>query len=194
MARHNAATHHKANSPNNMMNNGNDEHTDKRSIPEISVDTQILVKLIKTRKDAGAETITHEELSEAIKRDVQNEAYGNLNSARNIVQREHQIVLTSIRGVGYKLARNPEIIAIGSHVVTRIRRTARRGLRSMACADYDAMNNQDRIKYNAAISHVGALAAVATSRQASVIEDRVKRDAEKLPVAETLSLFTKPTK
>jgi NAD(P)H-hydrate repair Nnr-like enzyme with NAD(P)H-hydrate epimerase domain len=55
------------------------------------------------------------------------------NSARNIVERDYDVVIEAIRGVGFKRASAKEIVTtISDRVLTRIRKSAKRGARKIS--------------------------------------------------------------
>jgi hypothetical protein len=160
-----------------------------RSIPELSIDTKLLVD--RLAKVQPGETITNEQLSEVIGRDVRNGAYSCLYSARAIVQRDHQVVFGTVRGVGLKRLGNTEIVNSGRGDLDRVRRTMRRAAKKMTAVDYDALPNSERIMHNAYLSTFSALAHATKGSSVKKVASQVEQSKEQLPLAATLEAFKK---
>jgi hypothetical protein len=132
----------------------------KKTIPEVSEETKILVSVLREAKTG--ETVSYKKLSAAINRDVQREAYGLLSSARKIVQREDRTVFVPVLNEGLRNATDQIILDIESGGVRRIRRCARRVIRAGACLkDYVALSADEKVKHNVALTQL-ALASRAT--------------------------------
>ena len=107
----------------------------KRSIPELSVDTQELMRALD--RLLPGETATYKSLSDIIGRDVQGQARGLLNSARNILLREEGKVLECVQKVGIKLLTRLEVPSVGRSTTARIRRMSQKTLRKLATVSGD---------------------------------------------------------
>ena len=105
--------------------------TKKRSLPELSVDTQVLAKRLLALE--LNELILYDELTEIVGRDVRHQPVnGLLRSARYIVLRDAHIVTEAVRGEGIKRLDDEGIAQLGDQHIARIRRASRRT--AMRCA------------------------------------------------------------
>lgn len=162
---------------------------EKTSIAELSIDSQLLAKLLREVEPNGV--ITYEQMNGQINRDCSpgGKAYGCLMTARRIVQREDQIVFDAVPNEGLKRLTNDDIARAGDGFVARIRRAARRGIRVLACVKFESLSNEDKIAHSASASQLGVLSEVAKASSTKRIASAVKESQEKLPVGKTLELF-----
>lgn len=159
-----------------------------KAIPELSVDAQILVK--RLQKVTPGETVTYGELSKLVKRDVQAGARSCLQSACRVVLREDQIVLAAVRTVGMKRLPANEIASVGTQAIRSIGRKSSRALRKCSCADYESLNNKERIEINTVSSMLGAVALMSKPRQVEKLEAAATQKQDKISFTETLALFS----
>lgn len=160
------------------------DETGKRSDAGQNIDIQILSDFL--RKQAGE--VSYEAMSDILGRDVRNGAWAVLAGARRVLLREG-IVFGTIRGVGIKCLTDEEIVGTGHAAIRKTRRATRRAINTLACADYDKLTNEARIKHNTYASLLGALNAVTKEPQVRKIEASVKSAQAKLPLAKTLDVF-----
>ena len=153
---------------------------------QVNVDVQILADLLKT-KGVG-EVATYEELKAAIKRDLQGPARYLLAAARRRLLRDDRMVFDPITDVGLKRLSDVECVATHKRTAKRIQRTAERGIRVVAAADYDTLPNAVKIEHNIALAHLGALAHIAKPKQAKTLAEKVD-GTKPIPLAETLEMF-----
>ncbi len=159
------------------------------SIPELSVDAQVLAKRLETAKPG--EVVTYAELSRLIRRDVQHEAASVLSSARRVVQREHKAVFGAVIKQGLKRLDASGIVSVGEQGIQKITRASRRAARRLACADYDALPNADKVRFNTAASLLGAMELATKPNRVKALAAAVETAAAKLPTADVLTLFAK---
>jgi hypothetical protein len=163
---------------------------EKKSIPERSVDTQFLLeRLLET--DPG-ETITYEELTDLIGRDVRpgGDAYPNLFSARRIAQHDHRIVFEAVRKVGIVRLRDDAIVRTAPGSIQRARRAALRGSKVLACVeDFDNLSDKDKLQHNTALSVLGVIAHFAKPKSVKTVAAAVSDAKTRLPVARTIAHF-----
>lgn len=110
---------------------------------EPSAETQILIDLL--RGSAIGETITLAAISEAIGRDI-GTCRGYLYTALRRVQNDDGAVFSSIRRVGYRRLPPSEIPTIGKTARDRIRRTATRGVKTIAAGMAGANDLPDAVR------------------------------------------------
>lgn len=156
-----------------------------RAIPELSIDTQTLERLLKTC--AIGDVVTYAALSDAIGRDVQNGARHILVSAERRVQRE-QMVFEPVRNVGVKRLDDAAIVGTTAGTMDRVRNLARRQRRKLECVqDFDALPNELKLKHNVAVSVFGILGHITSDRQVKKLESKMTaQQHDALPMAKFL--------
>lgn len=158
-----------------------------KTFAEAAIDTRLLVALLN--KAEFGQLITYSEMSTALSRQIEG-ADSYLQSALRMVQRDYDIVFDVVRGVGYKRLTDSEIVALGSRMPQRIRRIARRTVRTLSKARDDKLSNAEIIQRNAATSMAGVLAHVATDKAMRQLEAAVQLGGSgELPIGKTLELF-----
>lgn len=159
------------------------------SIPELSVDAQVLAKRLQAVKPG--EVVTYSELSGLIKRDVQQEAASVLASARRVTQREHRAVFGAVIKVGLKRLDSAGIVGFGEAGIAKMHRVSRRTSRALACAEYETLTNADKVRFNTSASLLGAMELATKPSRIRALSDAVARASDKLPTAQVLQLFSK---
>lgn len=159
------------------------------SIPELSVDAQVLARRLETAKPG--EVISYAELSGLIKRNVQREAASCLASARRVLQRDHRAVFAAVIKAGLKRLDSVGIVGSGEAGICKMHRQARRTARVLGCADYNALTNADKIRFNTTSSLLGAMELATKPVRVKALAAAVESAADKLPTASVLQLFAK---
>lgn len=155
----------------------------ERAIPELSVDTQTLERLLMDVPQGGA--IDYETLTKAIGRDVQSRARHILQSAVRRVLREKQIVFAPIMGKGLKRLTDSGVLGVGEAAIASIGRKSRRTVKKLACADYKSLKPSEQTQHNVLVSHLGVLAHITSAGTQKKLE--ASAGHEKLPVAKMLA-------
>ncbi len=157
----------------------------KKSIPEMAIDTRLLLQ--RLLKAAIGEVIPYEELNTEIDRDVQREANPCLQSAMRAALRQ-EMVFSTIRGVGVKRLTDRELAGIGEATRQHITRSARAAVRKMSLVqDFKALTNEEKVRHNTGLAMLGAVAHIASPKQAKVLEGKVTTAREVLPLQKTLA-------
>lgn len=162
-----------------------------QSIQEIGIDTRTIYdRLIAA--EIG-ETIPYADLTKLIGRSVQSHARGPLGSARRMAMRDEHIVFGTVIGVGLKRLADPEIVQTADAFNTKIRRTARRGIKTItSIADFDALTSEMKVKHNTFASMFGAIAAMSKPASVKRLEQAVNTaQTGVLPIGRVLETFTK---
>lgn len=158
-----------------------------KTIAEQAVDTRLLVSLL-SKAEIG-QTVSYAEMSAQLSRQIDG-ADSYLQSAIRIVQRDHDKVFSVIRGEGYKCLSDAEIVALGGRLPLRIRRMARKTIKTIAKARDEKLTNAELIQRNAVTSMAGVLAHVASDKIMRQLESAVQDGGSKeLPIGRTLELF-----
>ncbi len=88
-----------------------------------------------------------------------------------------------------KRLQNVEVPRTGQHSVDRIRREAKRGLRRVLCADYNALPDAGKTEFNHYASGLGVLGWMTGSKQMKRLEAKVAEHQGRLPLMKTLEAF-----
>jgi hypothetical protein len=119
----------------------------KRAIPELSIDTQTLERLLAS---AGiGDIVPYADLSTAIGRDVQADARGCLNTARKRLHKHSRVVFGVVTNVGIKrLNDEGKVGAAGAHIQRGRRQFIRARAAAVAVDDFDALPNEAKVEHN----------------------------------------------
>lgn len=151
-----------------------------------SYEVQQLVDFMSTLK--VGDTVTYDDIEKVIG-ELNNANRARINSARRILLHEKQMVFGVVRKVGLVRMDDHGIVQSGAQSISRIRRESVRGLKRLACVDYQTMSQADKNKHDAAASHLGILAECSRVVAVKKIEDKVSEQAKKLTFEETLKAF-----
>lgn len=138
-----------------------------------------LARLLATL-EVGDE-ITYDTLSQAIGRDVQNDGRSVLERARYTLERDQRRVFGVMLGLGLRRLNDREIVATSDRVRAHIRRSARKGARTVLCAEYEALPREDQTKHNVALSIFGLLEQMTGDKAYKRIQTGVKETGRELP-------------
>lgn len=165
-----------------------DEETPKLSIPEMSIDTRMLVDHFKAMPTGS--TATYQELHALIGRDVQSAARSNVHSAIRHLLNNDSIVIACVRTVGYKRLADSDILGTGEQAINHIRRSARRGFQKVtAVQDYEALSADEKRRYNTLGSVLAMANHIAKGSSIKKVESKVADSAAMLSIANTLDAF-----
>lgn len=157
----------------------------KCTIAERSITSSMLVDLLAK----GNDSYSYTELSRHAGGDVRSECRGNLATAMRIVRKEYGICYQTIRRVGIKRMQPSDAAAVGMHSITKMHREAKRGMERMACADASALDNAQKIQFNAVASGLGAIGLMTQPKAIAKLEQAVTKTNDKLALCDTLAQF-----
>lgn len=161
---------------------------------QASTDAQVIARrLAKLQFD---ETISYKELTALVPdRKLQGKDRFILNTARNIVLRENNIVTAAVTGVGIKRLTDVDITTIPEAAIAKTRRFTKRAMKQTICANYDQLQPTDKIKFNTGLSVLGAIQHFTKPKTQEMIGDKVKESAARLSIEDaaksSLALFNK---
>ena len=166
----------------------------KKSITERHIYTQEIIKLLKT-VDEG-DVIPYESLTSTIGLDVrpQKPGYGYQHSAREILERDNDIVFEVIPKVGLKRL-TPEQVAMGSGTVylkgkkSLIKRSARRI--STVTDYYEDLSQEAKFKVTAHRTILAFDNELSKNKNVAQIENKIKSDNKLIGFQDTIKLFEK---
>jgi hypothetical protein len=155
----------------------------KQSIGEMGVDARLL--LARLQKMAVGDQVTYEELTDLIGRDVQRDAYSALMTARKAAERDG-IVVDVLPKMGIVRLDDVGIVKSSTSYVEKIHRVARRGVRRVSKADYNALPRDLQNTHNLNMSVLGVLAVASSVKTTKKLEGAVAKRGTCLPTAKML--------
>lgn len=161
----------------------------KQTIPERSAATTLLAS--RLAKCAIGDTVAYADLSAVGGVDVQGTGRGNLMSARRIVLAEHRMVFGAVHRVGLKRLDSVGIVDAANAAIHQQHRAAHRGLRKLACAEYESLDNAGKLAHNVAVSHLGMVCALTKQTAVRALASAIaaRETPAKLSIAKTLEVF-----
>lgn len=155
-----------------------------RTIPQLSIDTKTIQD--RLAKCAVGDTVSYEELTALVGRDVQQQARGNLMSAMRRLVPDGKVFAT-IRGEGVKRLSDVEIVGVGPATMNRMRRAANRARAKLAQVDdFEALPRDAKITHNLSMSVLGVLHHMTKASTVRQLEARIDQAQKALPLAKTL--------
>jgi len=173
------------------MNHSPVEINAKPPIGQLGVDAALLAK--RLAKAEFGELVTYSELSGMIGRNIQGDARHVLSSARRVVLRENEIAFDVVENEGLRRMTDDELAESYHPALSKIRRTARKAARVVACADMGKLSPDKQRAVSAGLSAVGAIELFTSAKNVRKIEDSVKPSAipQKVNVEELSRLFAR---
>ena len=164
-----------------------DGQTTQRSIPEMSIDTRLLIELLEKAEEG--QTIDYSEMEQAIGRDVRDGARGNLQTARRRLRDDKGIQFGTVQGIGIKRLTDVEVVDSRQSRLDHIRRTSKVAVKELAAVDFDTLPNETKVRHNAYFSMFGALHQVTKANNVKRLETKVGEAQSQLSLARTLDAF-----
>lgn len=161
---------------------------EKKAIPEMSIDTRLLVDKLKSVKIG--DTASYDQLTAVIGRDIRSkQGYARLQSARRHCLKTLGIVFATVSKEGLRRCDDSQIVGVAEHFVHRAHRIAKRGIDTLACADFDKLDNGRRIELNAIASGLGVIHHITSHSSQKKLMQSTQSAGDKLPLAKTLEVF-----
>ena len=154
---------------------------------ELSADAKILRSVLEEAK--VGDTITYDEMSKAIGRDVREFARSALGTARQGVLREKKFVFGVEATVGFVRLNDSQIVSSSESDRRRLQRTAKKSLTKLSVVDFAALPEEQRRSHVVASAQMGAIAMFSTAASTKKIASKVDGSSETLAIGETLKLF-----
>ena len=152
--------------------------TQQKSIPELSVDTQIIEGLLRTA--SIGDVVTYESMSAAIKRDVQKEGRGNLRTARRRLHKIDHMVFGAVTNMGVKrLNDEGKSAAARGHAHRGRNQFKQASVTATAVDDFGKLPNHLKIEHNVIVAQAGALLHMTSAKSTKALEGKIGDDALK---------------
>lgn len=158
-----------------------------------SVDSVLIGKAISKLKPG--EEISYDDLEKIVPgRDLRVKQRYILETGRGLALKESSIVTGCVNGTGLKRLTNEEIVQIPDSTLSHIRKVSKRASRKVLCSDYEKLSAEDKQKFNAGLSVLGALHQFTSQKAINAVSEKVEKALGRLPVEDTLLLFLKEAK
>lgn len=141
------------------------------------IDAQEIAK--RLRATSVGELVTYAELDALIGRDCRTHG---LATARKELLAE-RIVFSAVAKEGVKRLSPPEIVDAGRATVRKVNRASKRGIRTLAAADFDSLTTQQQMSHNAAMTVLALTASSTSADSIKRIERAVDQSKAALPAA-----------
>ena len=158
------------------------------TIGRASVEAQDLAKFLETTE--VHDIIPYSVLNEAAKCDVQ-KRNTVLQTARRIVQRDHKFVFDTIVGIGIKRLSDEEIPDVGQASIKRSRNIAKKGMRTLECADLSKLTPETKVKAITTKTILGLFSQSGSRKVRCLVEQGARTESDKLKIGNISELFAK---
>lgn len=158
--------------------------TEKRTIPEASIDTMLIYGML--RKMEIGDILTKSEVVAELGRSWDT-LYPNISTAKNMVRREDGIVIKAVHKIGLKRLNDEEIVEDVLLLQKKTRRATNRTKKTLQCVNIDKLGNGKSAKLFTAMSIVSLFETITKHKSMEMLEQHVQQAA--LPVGKTLELF-----
>jgi hypothetical protein len=164
----------------------NTEINPNPTIGRASVEAQELAKHLETAE--VGDVFTYQQLNTLAKCDVQ-KRNTVLQTARRIAQRQRKIVFDTIVGVGIKRLSDEEIPDVGDASIKRSRNIAKKGMRTLACANLGKMTQETKVKAITAKTILGLFSESGSRKVRCLVEQGARTESDNLKIGNISALF-----
>lgn len=155
---------------------------------EIAFETRTMMDFIRPKKPG--ETFTYADVTQLMGYPVTS-ADSHLQSALRILERDEGIVCGNIRGIGYKVLDDTEIVHTGEAETQGVRRRIRRATRRISSVrDFAKLPKDERLQHNMFLSMFHFIRFATSRATQKRITAAVANSDSTLPVARTLKALT----
>lgn len=159
--------------------------SDKKAIPERSVETQMVADCFAALEPGG--DVTWEELMELLGASNREQIRGNVSAARKIVLREHRMVVDNVRNLGYRRLKADTVVQ-SEATAKRIRRLSRLRIKRLLSVDYDSLSDDMKREHNIGVAMAGVIAHATTKKaRAQLGNTTTNSSVQKIPLPKALN-------
>lgn len=152
-----------------------------------SNDTAILEHALSEVSEG--ETISYDDLSKTIGRDVRKHSSGCLRSARRILERDG-VHFDCVAGTGLKRLAPGECVLKARSQVHRARRAAKRGRGTIETIDWNRLTTEEKNSATAVAAQSGAIELLGATKAERRLTTTAAQTTEAISIGKTLALFT----
>jgi len=158
-----------------------------------SVDSVLIGKALS--KLEPGEEISYDDLEKIVPgRDLRGKHRYIMDTGRGLALKEASVVTGCVNGSGLKRLTAEEIVQIPDSTLSHIRKVTRKASRKVLCSDYEKLSADDKQKFNAGLSVLGAITQFTSQKALNAVNEKVEKVLGRLPTEETLMLFLKSGK
>lgn len=165
--------------------------SDKRAIPELSIDTQTLERRLAMVNIGNF--ISYADLTASIGRNVQGDARGTLNSARRRLLKSLHILFEPVFNEGLKRLDDRGKVGSGRSHVRKAHRQAKMAIAKTTAVDrFDLMPEELKHEHNMVLATAGAMKSMTSEPAQKKLAAAITDTKPRLSLRESLELM-KPT-
>ena len=154
-------------------------------------ETELLIQFLQSAEIG--QVITYQQMKEACKEDVQARNTILATARRNLLKPPHRMVFGTIQGVGIKRLSDEEIPDVGIAAAKRSRNIARRGVKSLQCADVSNMTPETKIRHITTNTILGLFVGAGGRKVKALAEQSARVENGQMKIGDISSLFSKKT-
>mgnify|MGYP000865133817 CR=1 FL=1 len=151
-----------------------------------SADTSIIEN--RLRNTQAGDTVSYDDLSRLIGRDVRAHCQSNLRSARKTLIAE-SIFFACVANTGFTRLTAEEAVVAADSYRQHIGRTARRGLKHLQHVALEDLTPETRKRHVAMAAQLGAVELFSSSKATKKLESKIDQSTSAVAIGETLKLF-----
>lgn len=157
----------------------------KRPLFEASVESRLIAERLS--KAAIGEVVSYAELSELIGGDVRSQRNkSRCDTAMRNVLNEHRMVFGAVRNEGFQRLADSELAKVGEQYIGRMKRTAKRAKKKMACVDFSKLTAEQSVAWNVTATVISVSEEVMGNRSVKAIGHAVSEAKQQLPTLKAI--------
>lgn len=160
-----------------------------RFIGRTLAETELLTKHLQTA--TIGQVITYAEMKEVCKEDVQARNTILSTARRTLLKPPFRMVFATISGVGIKRLSDEEIPDVGIAAVKRSRNIAKKGVKSLQCADVSKMTPETKIRHITTGTILSLFQGAGSRKVKSLAEQSARVENGQMKIGDVASLFAK---
>lgn len=165
----------------------NEQIVTTRTIAQVSAETVALIRRM-AEMNIG-DTITYADMNKIISGNVQGKQRHCIETARKHLMNDKQMVFETIPKIGVIRVSDSKIVSNSSGSINRIGRSAKRAMAKLACADYNKLDQGEKMKHNTNAAMLGTLRFMTQASSIKKLETNTVV-ASKIPdISDTLKAF-----
>jgi len=152
-------------------------------------ETELLTKYLQSAEIG--QVITYQQMNEACKEDVQERNTILATARRTLLKPPHRMVFGTIAGVGIKRLSDEEIPDVGISSVKRSRNIARKGYKSLQCAQVANMTPETKIRHITTGTILSLFMGAGGRKVKALAEQSARVENGQMKIGDITSLFSK---
>jgi hypothetical protein len=152
-------------------------------------ETELLIQFLQTAEIG--QVITYQEMKKHCKEDVQHRNTILATARRTLLKPPHRMVFGTIPGVGIRRLSDEEIPDVGIAAARRSRNVARKGIKSLQCADVGKMTPETKIRHITTNTILGLFVGAGARKVKALAEQSARVENGQMKIGDIASLFAK---